>query len=228
MKLIREISKGMILTFHRAFDVSSESHTAALEKLISLGCDRLLTSGGPSSSAAQNVDNLRSLHQAARGRIEIVAAAGVSGENAAQLVQTTGISALHAGSAVTRVTVEQRPVVELGTPVRTSVAPTVGAETEAAGKGRREGSPGLGESFVAVERTATSTSSSSSAAGGGGGMPSPARALEELRTWQCVEEDRVCRLVAVVKAAVAQKQAATPAGRKGAESPMPDADYVRL
>lgn len=211
MKLIREISRGMILTFHRAFDVSSENHTAALETLIGLGCDRLLTSGGPKSNVTQNTDSLRNLHQAARGRIEIVAAAGVSEENAAQLVQATGVTALHAGSSVCRTTSEQRPVAEPGTPARASAAPTSaagGSTTAVMNKGKRGESPGLGESFVAVEGAV------------------PPRALEELRTWQCVDEDRVCRLVAVAKAAVAQRQASSP--KKGSESPMPDADYVRI
>ena len=104
MKLIRELSKGTILTFHRAFDVSRCEQSDALELLISLGCDRLLTSGGPQSNVLLNVSAVKELQHQAKGRIEIVAAAGVSEHNAADILHSTGIAAVHAGSSVCCIT----------------------------------------------------------------------------------------------------------------------------
>ena len=47
-RLVSE-SKGLSITFHRAFDVCSEP-LVALEQIISLGCHRLLTSGQASTA----------------------------------------------------------------------------------------------------------------------------------------------------------------------------------
>jgi hypothetical protein len=224
MKLVRQISKGMLLTFHRAFDVCAESHAAALETIISIGCDRLLTSGGPQSNATLNIDALKALQQLARGRIEIVVAAGVSEENAANLLKSTEVSALHAGSTVCK-TISPSAAAPASTAGAAAVASTSTSANAATGKGKhsvRGESPGL-ESFVAV--------------GAGGDSPTPkgAATLEELRTWQCVDEDRVSRLVAVIKAAVAQRLTIAPpttgiAATTGAgpDSPVPDGDYVRI
>jgi copper homeostasis protein len=172
MKLVRQMSKGMLLTFHRAFDVCAESHAAALETIISIGCDRLLTSGGPQSNATLNIDALKALQQLARGRIEIVVAAGVSEENAAQLLKSTGVSALHAGSAVckTMSASAAAPASATGA-AAAAVASTSTSANAATGQGKhsvRGESPGL-ESFVAV--------------GAGGDSPTPkgSATLEELR-----------------------------------------------
>ena len=44
MKQLMEASKGLSVTFHRAFDVCRDA-SEALEQIIDLGCDRILTSG---------------------------------------------------------------------------------------------------------------------------------------------------------------------------------------
>lgn len=43
LEVLRELSKGLLLTFHRAYDVC-QSPGEALETIISVGCDRLLVS----------------------------------------------------------------------------------------------------------------------------------------------------------------------------------------
>lgn len=68
MLKVRELSTGMKLTFHRVFDVfldinmircsdGTSNIKDALEMVISLGCDRLLTSGGSSTGSLLQLNN---------------------------------------------------------------------------------------------------------------------------------------------------------------------------
>ena len=67
---------GLGVTFHRAFDQCRDAEKA-LEEVISLGCERILTSG-LAPSAPQGIDVLRALVKQAQGRIAIMAGAGVN------------------------------------------------------------------------------------------------------------------------------------------------------
>ncbi|WP_130836239.1 copper homeostasis protein CutC [Lachnoclostridium sp. Marseille-P6806] len=84
---------GRESVFHRAFDCTGATKEA-LEILIRLGVDRVLTSGGK-LTAAEGAEQIRALHRAADGRIEILAGGGVNERNAAALIENTGISQLH-------------------------------------------------------------------------------------------------------------------------------------
>ena len=79
-------------TFHRAFDQVSEP-MEALQTIIDMGFDRLLTSG-LCDKAIQGIELIRSLQSAFGNRIEIMAGSGVNSENAATLA-LTGIDNLH-------------------------------------------------------------------------------------------------------------------------------------
>lgn len=72
-------AKGVPFTFHRAFDWTSNA-SVALETLIALGVDRVLTSG-QAPSAIEGFEVLKSLHKQAQGRIGILPGGGVSIEN---------------------------------------------------------------------------------------------------------------------------------------------------
>jgi copper homeostasis protein len=85
---------GLDLTLHRAIDVVADSHTA-LEVAINLGMKRVLTSGGAKTALAGR-DAIRALHSHADGRIEIMAGAGINSGNVQQIVQETGVKAVHA------------------------------------------------------------------------------------------------------------------------------------
>ena len=87
-----ELAKPLPVTFHRAFDMTSEP-LDALETVIETGCERILTSG-QRNTAIEGLDLLKVLSQKAGNRIEIMAGSGVNAQNAAQLLEA-GVHALH-------------------------------------------------------------------------------------------------------------------------------------
>ena len=82
------------LTFHRAFDVC-RCPLQVLEELVSLGFDRILTSG-QAATAESGTDMLRTLVQAAAGRIVIMPGCGVNEGNAKAILDATGATEIHA------------------------------------------------------------------------------------------------------------------------------------
>ncbi len=92
--------KSVSLTFHRAFDVCRDPFSA-LEVLVDLGFDRILTSG-QASSAEAGIPLLKRLVAAAEGRILILPGGGVTPENAARILFETGVSEIHASASVRR------------------------------------------------------------------------------------------------------------------------------
>ena len=81
------------ITFHRAFDVCSNP-MQALEEIIAMGCNRLLTSG-QEPSAVKGIPMLKKLVEASEGRLCILAGAGVSAENYMQIVEEAGVTEVH-------------------------------------------------------------------------------------------------------------------------------------
>ena len=89
-------AQGMQVTFHRAFDVCRNPRQA-LEEIIALGCDRLLTSG-QQTTAEQGIPLLRELVKQAQGRLIIMPGAGVIPENAARILSETGATEIHSSA----------------------------------------------------------------------------------------------------------------------------------
>jgi len=87
------------LTFHRAFDVCKRPFEA-LEQIIGLGCDRILTSGQAATAEAGSA-LLRELREKAAGRIILLAGGGVTPANAAGILQATGCTEIHASASET-------------------------------------------------------------------------------------------------------------------------------
>lgn len=87
---------GLHITFHRAFDVCAHP-LDALEQIISLGCDTLLTSG-QQPRAIDGIPLLHTLVEQSSGRIDIMAGSGVNPANAAEILSATGCPCIH-GSA---------------------------------------------------------------------------------------------------------------------------------
>lgn len=81
------------IALHRAFDVCLDPLNA-MEQVIELGYDTILTSG-QGESAWEGRDMLKKLQETARGRIEILAAGGIGRDAIEKLVPYTGISSYH-------------------------------------------------------------------------------------------------------------------------------------
>ena len=96
MKRLIEAADGLQITFHRAFDECSDPFNA-LEDIISLGCDRLLTAGH-AANVNDGMEMLRDLHRIASGRIIIMAGSGVRPSNISELENFTGIREYHSSS----------------------------------------------------------------------------------------------------------------------------------
>lgn len=90
-------AEGLSVTFHRAFDICREPFEA-LEQIISLGCDRLLTSG-QQCSAEQGVELIAELNRRAAGRIIIMPGAGINPRNIATIEQKTATMEFHSTAA---------------------------------------------------------------------------------------------------------------------------------
>lgn len=101
-KILVELSKPLQFTFHRAFD-EVVSPKAALEQLIDLGVQRVLTSG-QLDSAEKGIDLLEELHQVSNSRITLLAGGGINSENAKQF-KAIGLQEIHS-SASTKIQVE--------------------------------------------------------------------------------------------------------------------------
>jgi copper homeostasis protein len=90
-----QLARPLSVTFHRAFDLSSDL-SRALEDVILTGADRILTSGGKQTAAeAQSV--LANLVHAAKDRITILACGGIKASNAAVIIRETGVKEIHVG-----------------------------------------------------------------------------------------------------------------------------------
>lgn len=98
------------LTLHRAFDLCPDPG-AALEVAVSLGFDRILTSGGV-ISATEGRDVLSALVKQARGRIRILAGSGITPENVGSIL-ATGVEEIHASCQAPRPGTDPKAI-ELG------------------------------------------------------------------------------------------------------------------
>ena len=87
---------GLGVTFHRAFDMCA-NQDKALEEIIEMGCERILTSGGK-STAMEGAYNIARLVSKAASRIKIMPGSGVSEANVADLVRFTGVSEVHSSA----------------------------------------------------------------------------------------------------------------------------------
>jgi copper homeostasis protein len=86
-------ARPLSVTFHRAFDVARDP-VEALQTLIGLGIDRLLTSG-QEPNALEGAPLIRRLIELAAGRLIIMPGGGITARNVARIVRETGASEIH-------------------------------------------------------------------------------------------------------------------------------------
>ena len=92
-KQLVDIAQPMGVTFHRAFDRTMDPFKA-LEDIISIGCERILTSG-QKSVATDGAALLNELVKQANGRIIIMPGSGVKSDNIETLVKKTNAIEFH-------------------------------------------------------------------------------------------------------------------------------------
>lgn len=92
-RYLMDCSLGMSTTCHRAFD-RAVNPEQALEDIIDLGFDRILTSG-QQPKAIQGAELLARLNRQAGGRIILMAGSGVTEQNIRELHEATGLREFH-------------------------------------------------------------------------------------------------------------------------------------
>jgi len=90
------VAGSMGVTFHRAFDLTRDP-LSALEDVIALGCERVLTSGAQ-ATAIEAAERIRQLVELAAGRIVVMPGAGVDATNIGRLMALTGAREFHASA----------------------------------------------------------------------------------------------------------------------------------
>ena len=103
VELCRRLTRpavAMDCVFHRAFD-SVPDRQAALDQLIGLDFDRILTSGGAASAAdASGIENIARLIERAAGRIDILPGGGIRPANVASIIKGTRFTSIHSSCRV--------------------------------------------------------------------------------------------------------------------------------
>ena len=87
------LARPLNVTFHRAFDMCQDPRKA-LEDLIELGADRVLTSG-QEASCVEGLDLITELQKQAAGRIIVMPGGGITPRNVQRIVSATGVNEVH-------------------------------------------------------------------------------------------------------------------------------------
>jgi copper homeostasis protein len=87
------LARPLTVTFHRAFDMCRDPR-AGLEDLISLGAERVLTSG-QASTCLEGFELLVELQKQAAGRIIVMPGGGITPQNIQKIVAGTGVAEVH-------------------------------------------------------------------------------------------------------------------------------------
>lgn len=95
-KTLVELSRPMQITFHRAFDMTRDPYEA-LDSLIGLGIERVLTSG-QELNVVKGIDTIKKLVKSSGDKIIIMPGGGVNEKNAADIISRCGVKEIHASA----------------------------------------------------------------------------------------------------------------------------------
>ncbi len=95
-KELIELAKPLEITFHRAFDVTNDPFKA-LDDLINLGVDRILTSG-TEKTAEKGIKLISELIKKAGNRITIMPGSGIRENNIQLIARKTGATEFHSSA----------------------------------------------------------------------------------------------------------------------------------
>ena len=101
------LARPLCITFHKAFD-QTPTPFEALDTLIDLGVERVLTSGGR-PTALDGVETLAQLVDRARGQIKIMAGGQLNIANLETIIRRGRVAEVHLGSAASRTIEEATP-----------------------------------------------------------------------------------------------------------------------
>ena len=108
LRTLTAAAKDLPVTFHRAFDVARD-RDEALETLMRVGVQRVLTSGG-APTAIDGVEAIRALARRGAGHIAIMAGGGVREETVQEIVHRSGVGEVHVrGTRLARVPMSPYP-----------------------------------------------------------------------------------------------------------------------
>ena len=95
-KALIELARPLNVTFHRAFNMTRDAFEA-LDTLIELGVDRILTSG-QEPTVLEGAELIASLREKAGDRVIILPGGGVTERNLAKIIELTGVAEIHIGT----------------------------------------------------------------------------------------------------------------------------------
>jgi copper homeostasis protein len=98
LQYLLDVARPATVTFHRAFDLCRNPEEA-LDALIGLGIERVLTSG-QATNAEAGIPRLAELVVRSAERIGILAGGGIHAGNAARIVKEAGVAEIHVRAAM--------------------------------------------------------------------------------------------------------------------------------
>lgn len=99
MRRLKEAAGSMSVTLHRAFDVCIDPFKA-LEECKELGINTILTSG-QKNHCLEGEALIRELAEKAKGKVDILAGAGVDADVIAKMVRSTSLTSFHLSGKIT-------------------------------------------------------------------------------------------------------------------------------
>ena len=93
LRRLIEAAGPLPVTVHKAFDEVGDQH-GALEEIIALGADAVLTSGAAPTALA-GAERLAALAQQAGDRLRVIAGGGIRAHNVRQVLTQTGVREVH-------------------------------------------------------------------------------------------------------------------------------------